>query len=641
MRYLLAFFLLLFTSSVFAQNDSIFPSETGETLINSLQANYSVTNPLSYSAARDVMFEQLDKKNGNEISCVYTGYTITFTDRQDAQDGNNEPGDFNTEHTWPQGKFDSQNPMRSDIHHLFPTRQDVNGDRGSLPFGESPDDQTTKWYRNSSNQTSIPTSNIDEYSELLSGSLFEVREDHKGNTARAIFYFWTIYQDRNNVADDASFFNGMKDVLLAWHDLDPVDQAEVDRSLGAESAQGNRNPFIHDTTLVRRAYFGGSGNPNPTIANPLSGEIVNIQSEAFTVNYDDNGQQKTANFNFDSGLVTEDPDGETFVFTEYETIAEATIEWTEDQSSQTGRRATKVTVLDFGDSPPDTVIGSGSSSSLILTGVFDGTLTEGTPKGVELFAIENIEDLGFYGIGSANNGGGSDGVETTLSGSVSKGEFLYVATEEDNFNVWFGFNPDLTDDMAVAINGDDAIELFFDSTKAFTGNEFVVDIFGEIDGDATSWSYSNGWAYRNSFTGPDGNTFVEGNWTFSGDNAYNGASSNANADNPMPVGSFEPENMTSNEDLFSDVPNTIVLDQNYPNPFNPSTTISYQLDSPQAVTLTVYDQLGRKVSVLSSGRMSSGKHWVTFDASDLSSGLYFYRLRTESSVLTRKMLLIK
>lgn len=635
MRYLLIFFFLLFTSSVFAQNDSIFPTETGETLVNSLQANYSVTNALGYNGARDAMYGSIDNKSGQIIG-VYTGFTVTANTRGDAFSKG-----INTEHTWPQGLFDSDEPMRGDIHHIFPTRIEANSARGSLPFGESPDNQTTKWFRNSSELTSTPSSNIDEYSELLGGSLFEVREDHKGNTARAIFYFWTIYQDESNVGDDASFFNGMKDVLLAWHDLDPVDQAEVDRSLGAESAQGNRNPFVHDTTLVRRAYFGGSSNPNPTIANPLNGEIVNIQSDIFTVNYDDNGQQKTANFNFDSGLVTEDPDGETFVFTEYENIAEATIDWTEDQSSQTGRSATKVTVSDFGESPPDTVIGSGSSSSLLLTGVFDGTLTGGTPKGVELFAIDNIEDLGFYGIGSANNGGGSDGVEITLSGSVSKGEFLYVATEEDNFNTWFGFNPDLTDDMAVAINGDDAIELFFDSTKAFTGNEFVVDIFGEIDGDATSWSYSNGWAYRNSFTGPDGNAFVEGNWTFSGNDAYNGASSNANAGNPMPVGSFEPENMTENENLVSDVPNTIILAQNYPNPFNPSTTISYQLDSPQTVTLTVYDQLGRKVSVLSNGRMSSGKHWVTFDASDLSSGLYFYRLRTESSVLTRKMLLIK
>ena len=49
----------------------------------------------------------------------------------------------------------------------------------------------------------------------------------------------------------------MKDVLYDWHKLDPVDEAEWNRSLGAEQAQGNRNPFVHDSTLVERAYFGG------------------------------------------------------------------------------------------------------------------------------------------------------------------------------------------------------------------------------------------------------------------------------------------------------------------------------------------------------------------------------------------------
>ena len=49
----------------------------------------------------------------------------------------------------------------------------------------------------------------------------------------------------------------MKDVLYDWHKLDPVDEAEWNRSLGAEQAQGNRNPFVHDSTPVERAYFGG------------------------------------------------------------------------------------------------------------------------------------------------------------------------------------------------------------------------------------------------------------------------------------------------------------------------------------------------------------------------------------------------
>ena len=635
MRHLFTVFFLLCSTSVFAQNDSIFPSETGETLINSLQTSYSVTNPLGYNGARDAMYASIDNKNGQIIG-VYTGFTITANTRGDAFSKG-----INTEHTWPQGLFDSDEPMRGDIHHLFPTRIEANSARSNFKFDEIPDAQTSTWFRNNSSQSSTPTANIDEYSELLSGTSFEVREDHKGNSARAIFYFWAIYQDESKVADDASFFNGMKDVLIAWHDADPVDQAEVDRSLGAESAQGNRNPFVHDTTLVRRAYFGADGNPDPSLANPLSGELVNIQSDIFTINYVESGQNKTAQFNYDSSLETEDPNGDPFLMTDYETIAEASVNWQEDQTSASGRKATMVIVQDFGDSPPDTVIGSGSSSSLILTGVFDGTLSGGTPKGVELFAIDDIEDLGFYGIGSANNGGGSDGVEFKLTGSIAQGEFMYIATEEANFNVWFGFNPDLVDDMAVAINGNDAIELFFDSTKAFTGDEFVVDIFGEIDASPTSWSYANGWAYRNSSSGPDGNTFVQGNWMYSGDDAYDGASTNADAANSMPVKSFEPVNSISNDDDTFEIPTTSILSQNYPNPFNPSTVISYQLENSQTVTLAVYDQLGRRVALLVNGRRSNGSHQVTFDASGLSSGVYFYRLRTETSLLTKKMLLIK
>lgn len=644
MRYLILFFSFFLSISVHAQNDSIFPSETGETLINSLQANYSVTNSLSYSAARDQMYgsNSIDNTDGT-LTGVYTGFKIevaqnTNTARSEAFDKG-----INTEHTWPQGLFNSNSPMVSDIHHLFPTRVDVNGARGSFPFAEIPDQNTTRWYRENSNQSSTPTSNIDEYSEVLSGNSFEVREDHKGNTARAIFYFWTIYQDVNNVADDASFFNGMKDVLLTWHDADPVDQAEVDRSLGAESAQGNRNPFVHDTSLVRRAYFGGAGNPGATLDNPLSGEVVNIQSNLFTVNYSDNGQQKSVQFNFDSGLTTEDPDGNSFTFTDYDSIEEAIIDWQEDQSASSGRKASKITVEDFGETtPPDTVIGTGSSSSLIITGVFDGDLSGGTPKGVELFATENIEDLGVFALGSANNGGGSDGVELTLSGSLSAGDYLYVSTEETNFNVMFGFDPDLTDDMAVAINGNDAIELFYDSTKTFSGNESVVDLFGTISGSDASWNHSDGWAYRIDFTGPDGNTFVDANWTIEA-GAFDGASSNGNASSSMPIGTFETELGTANEDepFSNKLPTTVELLQNYPNPFNPSTVISYSLESAQNVSLAVYDQLGRRVALLQDGNISSGVHQVTFDASGLSSGVYFYRLQTESSVLTKKMLLIK
>ena len=98
---------------------------------------------------------------------------------------------------------------------------------------------------------------------------------------------------------------------------------------------------------------------------------------------------------------------------------------------------------------------------------------------------------------------------------------------------------------------------------------------------------------------------------------------------------------TSNEEIISEIPEKHTLYQNYPNPFNPSTNIRFELNSPSDVRLEVFDVIGRKVAVLINSRMTSGSHEVRFDASSLSSGLYFYRLQTRDAVLSRKMLLLK
>ncbi len=88
-------------------------------------------------------------------------------------------------------------------------------------------------------------------------------------------------------------------------------------------------------------------------------------------------------------------------------------------------------------------------------------------------------------------------------------------------------------------------------------------------------------------------------------------------------------------------PNDFDLSQNYPNPFNPSTTISYKLSAVGYVTLKVYDVLGREVETLVNRKQNPGSHTVTFDASKLPSGVYFYRLIAGSFVETKKMVLIK
>jgi len=83
------------------------------------------------------------------------------------------------------------------------------------------------------------------------------------------------------------------------------------------------------------------------------------------------------------------------------------------------------------------------------------------------------------------------------------------------------------------------------------------------------------------------------------------------------------------------------LAQNYPNPFNPSTEISFTLAKSEKVKLTVYNLLGKEVAVLVNGTRNAGHQTVTFDAKNLSSGVYFYKLEAGSSVLAKKMMLLK
>ncbi|MBT6283520.1 MAG: hypothetical protein HOJ00_09105 [Phycisphaerae bacterium] len=171
---------------------------------------------------------------------------------------------------------------------------------------------------------------------------------------------------------------------------------------------------------------------------------------------------------------------------------------------------------------------------LVITGVYDAELTTGAgPKGAELYVLSDIDDLSLYGIGGANNGGGTDGEEFTFPPiSVVAGTYIYVTDDEVDFQSFFGFAADYQSG-AMSINGDDAIELF--------ENGIVIDTFGDIDmdGTGTPWDYLDGWVKRISMTGPDGAIFSIASWTFSGIYMLEG-DTNAATLSPFPIGGFTP-----------------------------------------------------------------------------------------------------
>ena len=105
------------------------------------------------------------------------------------------------------------------------------------------------------------------------------------------------------------------------------------------------------------------------------------------------------------------------------------------------------------------------------------------------------------------------------------------------------------------------------------------------------------------------------------------------------------DNPVSNEDeiieQLGELPTSIALKQNYPNPFNPTTNIEFALQSRNDVRISVYNMLGQEIAVLVDGTLSAGTHTVSFNATSLSSGIYFYTLQSGAETITRKMTLIK
>ena len=269
----------------------------GQELIDFLIDNYKTSNVLSYNSARDAMYGYIDNDDGT-VSCIYTEFSV-----DDVPNTNPRPivhaGGIDCEHVWPQSMYEGTQPMKSDIHHLRPSKSNVNSSRGNKPYNESNDNLTQTWYWLDYQLNDPPNQNRDKYSESASG-VFEPREEVKGDIARSIFYFYTMYKD---VADD-NFFEVQKDILYEWHQIDSVEQIEIDRTWHIADYQNYPNPFILDPSLIQRCYF----EQDYIIGDVNQDLVINVLDIIVTMNYilnliDLNEQQlELADMNQDGGV---------------------------------------------------------------------------------------------------------------------------------------------------------------------------------------------------------------------------------------------------------------------------------------------------------------------------------------------------
>ncbi len=218
-----------------------------------LHESISQNTTASFDKAKERLYNEVDLETDGTYRCVYSD-TRVGTQGDEGQLKPITAEGVQVEHTWAckakwidkSYHFDRNTTVEgADLHHLFPARQGINGSRGSLPFGELTDDDRQLFVDTDGSLEKtgggIPSGSYRDV-DVNGTTVFEPRDDHKGNVARAMFYMSVRYW--------MPLEKNMEEVLRDWNDLDDVDAAELVRNTRIEAIQGNRNPFIDDPDLI-------------------------------------------------------------------------------------------------------------------------------------------------------------------------------------------------------------------------------------------------------------------------------------------------------------------------------------------------------------------------------------------------------
>ncbi len=271
---------LLWGTVLFGQNDSYYsllnPSSTSfiTDLQTRIRSPYTKISYDNFDETNVANFASRDTTGGQRVvTCVYSGQNYVYS----------TPfawGEFSREHTWCHSWMPTY-PSKtgdeySDQHHLFPTNQNnANGVRNNHPLGEvttiTSSYLSCLYGKNSSNQ-----------------NVFEPKEGHKGDAARALLYMCVKY---NGIRGDWSFntLNTSKlpslgeapqdlNQLIAWHLADPPDKWEVERNDYIESIQKNRNPFVDHPEYVNYINFNDVTKQSPSYSTEPTNFVTNLSA---------------------------------------------------------------------------------------------------------------------------------------------------------------------------------------------------------------------------------------------------------------------------------------------------------------------------------------------------------------------------
>ena len=296
-RFLLVVLGILLIQSLFADIPAgYYDGATGDGYTLKTQL-YNIINDhtsVSYTPGVWNAIYTTDKKANGYVWDMYSdvpggspAYDYTLGDDQ-CGNYSGEGSCYNREHSFPKSWFNDASPMYTELFHLYPTDGYVNGKRSNYPFGEV---GSASW--TSTNGSKLGTSDYPGYS----GTVFEPIDEYKGDFARTYFYMATRYENiiagwENNNSNGDAVLNGTSDqvyeewylnLIIDWHNNDPVSQKELDRNDAVYAIQDNRNPFIDHPEYVAQIWGGEVSNNPPSVTdvtnsptNPSSSETVNI-----------------------------------------------------------------------------------------------------------------------------------------------------------------------------------------------------------------------------------------------------------------------------------------------------------------------------------------------------------------------------
>ncbi|MEN8817817.1 MAG: endonuclease [Nonlabens sp.] len=536
---------------------------------------------------------------------------------------NSEADCYNREHIFPQGFFSQNEPMRSDAHHVIPTDGWVNGGRSNLPFGEvNPNGASITTYMNGSKKgPSITTG--------FSGQVFEPLDEFKGDIARMLLYFATRYENNindsgwdaanassNNPRDGSSdrfYEQWYIDLLLDWHNQDPVSQKEIDRNNDIYAHQNNRNPYVDNPQYVNMIWTT-TNNPSGRLFATLKDTFIDVDMDNFasvgdqiTYEYEINNIGTTNLFN-----VRAVPDFGTFNSPGQiaqlnaginNTDAFGTLTYTltaNDVASACSCVINKLTVtanfnaagtngsLIKESDDPDNFANVDGNGDMLPDDDTRTNLNVQMPSGAatELFISEYIEgggnnkaleianytgssvNLADYSIQLSQNGSGTWNVTETLSGTLQDQEVYVLARGNANAAILAEADLLLGSSSVLNFNGNDAIGLF----KA----GILLDVVGDPNSNVDDIQNET-LVRKSNVTGPKTTFDKAGEWNVFAQ------------DNSSDLGIHTFDNTASNDDFaFQNI-------SIYPNPSSGTFYIG-NLEN-EIEQLDIYDLSGRQLEI--------------------------------------------